>query len=42
METKYVGNKEIKVKTRANTYGQLIAKGEYYKDEWRLNEGQYK
>jgi len=33
--------KEIKVKTGTNTYGYLIAKGEYYKDEWCVTEGQY-
>ena len=42
MDTTYVGNKEIKVKTRTNTYGHMIAKCEYYKDEWRVTEVQYK
>jgi len=42
VDTTYVGNKEIKVKTRTNTYGHLIAKGEYYKGEWRVTEVQYK
>ncbi|WP_419744048.1 hypothetical protein ACN5ZK_06195 [Macrococcoides bohemicum] len=37
-----VGNKGIKVKTRTNTYGHLIAKGEYYKCKWRVTEVQYK
>lgn len=42
LDTTYVGNKEIKVKTRTNTYGHLIAKGEYVKGEWRVTEVQYK
>ncbi len=42
MDTTYVGNKEIKVKTRTNTYGHLIAIGQYYKGEWRVTEVQYK
>lgn len=41
MDTKYVGNKEIKLITRTNTYAHLIAKDEYYKDEWSVTEGQY-
>ncbi|WP_414049225.1 hypothetical protein [Macrococcus animalis] len=31
LDTTYVGNKEIKVKTRTNTYGHLIAKGSMLK-----------
>ncbi len=42
VDTTYVGNKEIKVKTRTNTYGHLIAIGQYYKGEWRVTEVQYK
>lgn len=33
MDTKYVGNKLIKAKTRTNTYGHLIVKSESYKGE---------
>lgn len=42
MDTTYVDDKEIKVRTRTNTYGHLIAKGEYYKGQWHVTEVQYK
>lgn len=42
MDTTYVGNKEIKVKTKTNTYGHLIAIAQYYKGAWHVTEVQYK
>ncbi|WP_414054303.1 hypothetical protein ACMGE6_02285 [Macrococcus equi] len=41
-DTTYIDGIEHKVKTRTNTYGHLIAKGEYYRGQWHVTEVKYK
>lgn len=41
-ESIYINDKDVKVKTRTNTYGHLVAKGQYIKGKWQVTEVKYK